>query len=64
MMGVDDDPKDWDFTHYNRVLQEMQSNSTSVGSILAAMVFQIEEENKNDPILMTDRNDTKLTQIT
>lgn len=46
-MGVDDEPKNWDFKHYNRVLGEMQSGSTSVGSILAAMTFQIEEENRN-----------------
>jgi hypothetical protein len=38
-LGVDDQPKNWDFRHYNRVLGEMQSGSTSVGSILAAIVF-------------------------
>jgi hypothetical protein len=42
MMGVDDEVKEWDFSHYNKVLQDMQSGSTSVGSILSAMVYHIE----------------------
>jgi hypothetical protein len=55
MMGVDDEPKEWDFTHYNKVVSEMQSGSTSVGSVLSAMIFHIEEENKIDPIIAADR---------
>jgi hypothetical protein len=38
-LGVDDQPKDWNFKHYNRVINEMQSGSTSVGSILSAVIF-------------------------
>ena len=55
MMGVDDEPKEWDFTHYNKVVSEMKSGSTSVGSVLSAMIFHIEEENKIDPIIGADR---------
>ena len=45
-MSVDDEHKEWDFEHYNRVVNEMNPESTSVGSILASMVYQIEEQNK------------------
>ena len=58
LRGVDDQEKDWDFSHYNRVVMEMRCGATSVGSILAAMVYQIEEENKQDmqPSLMISPN--------
>ena len=48
LAGVDDVAKNWDFTHYNKVMMEMKSGATSVGSILAAMIYQIEEENKSE----------------
>ena len=37
--SVDDEPKDWNFVYFQRVVSEMQSENTSVGSILAAMVY-------------------------
>lgn len=45
-MSVDDDPKEWNFEFFNRAVNDMKAESTSVGSILAAMIYQIEEQNK------------------
>jgi hypothetical protein len=48
-VSVDDEPKNWDFKHFDRVACEMGSGSTSVGSILAAMIYQIEKQNSEEP---------------
>jgi hypothetical protein len=42
----DDDPKDWNFIYFQRVVSEMKTEYTSVGSILAAMIYQIEKANE------------------
>jgi hypothetical protein len=44
-VSIDDEPKNWDFKHFDRVACEMGSGSTSVGSILGAMIYQIEKQN-------------------
>lgn len=42
----DDDPsKKWDFYQYRKATSEMDTGSTSVGSILGAMVYQITSNN-------------------
>ncbi len=46
---MDDEPRNWDFSHFDRVVSEMHSGSTSVGSILGAMVYQIEKQNAGEP---------------
>ena len=48
-MSLDDEPKSWDFSHFERVTEEMKSGATSVGSMLAAMVYQIERANDDRP---------------
>ena len=52
MMSVDDEKKEWDFQAFERVVSEMESASTTVGGILGAMIYQIEEANKKtlDPL--------------
>ena len=49
---MDDETKDWDFQAFERVVSEMESANTTVGGILGAMVYQIEEANKQalDPL--------------
>jgi hypothetical protein len=37
--SVDDEQKEWNFEHFERVVNDMKSTDTSVGSILAAMVY-------------------------
>lgn len=37
--SADDKPRDWNFTHFDRVTSEMTPGATSVGSLLAAMVY-------------------------
>jgi len=39
LLSVDDEQKNWNFSHFTRVMSEMPTETTSVGSILAAMVF-------------------------
>lgn len=46
MVSVDDEPREWNFEYFNRAVNEMKAGSTSVGSIVAAMIYQIEEQNK------------------
>lgn len=46
MVSVDDEPREWNFEYFNRAVNEMKAESTSVGSIVAAMIYQIEEQNK------------------
>lgn len=48
-MSVDDDPKEWNFVYFNRAVNDMKAESASAGSILAAMIYQIEEQNKSVP---------------
>ena len=52
MMSVDDGIRDFDFEAFERVMSEMKSGDTTVGGILGAMIYQIEETNKKnmDPI--------------
>ena len=52
MMSVDDGIRNFDFEAFERVMSEMKSGDTTVGGILGAMIYQIEETNKKnmDPI--------------
>ena len=52
MMSIDDQPRNFDFDAYERVVSELKSGDTTVGGILGAMIYQIEETNKKtmDPI--------------
>lgn len=38
---MDDEPKSWNFDYFNRAVNEMQSASTNVGTIMAAIIYQI-----------------------
>jgi len=40
--SVDDEPKDWNFSTFTNVFEEMKTSNTSVGSIVGAMLFHIE----------------------
>ena len=52
MASIDDELRKFDFEAFERVMSEMTSGDTTVGGILGAMIFQIEETNKKnmDPI--------------
>lgn len=41
----DEEEKDWSFPHLDKIMAEITSGVASVGSILAAMVFQIDQAN-------------------
>lgn len=41
--SVDDEPKEWNFSSFTNVFEEMKTSSTSVGSIVAAMLYHIEQ---------------------
>ena len=45
-VSIDDETRNWNFDNFHRVINEMSAESTSVSSIMAAMVYQIEEQNK------------------
>lgn len=53
-ISLDEQPKNWDFCHYERVVKEMKPENTSVGSILAAMIYQIEKANDHKSNLVSD----------
>ena len=42
-MSCDDEARDWNFEHFSRVVNDMKPECTSVGSIMSAMIYQIEE---------------------
>jgi hypothetical protein len=44
--SLDDRKIDWNFDTFEKVVSEMKSSKTTVGSIMAAMIYQIETENK------------------
>ena len=44
--SLDDRKFDWNFDTFEKVVSEMKSSKTTVGSIMAAMIYQIETENK------------------
>jgi len=39
---MDDEPKEWNFSTFTNVVEQMKSGSTTVGSMVAAMMFHIE----------------------
>ena len=39
---MDDEPKEWSFSSFTNVVEQMKSESTTVGSMVAAMMFHIE----------------------
>lgn len=42
-VSCDDEARDWNFEHFSRVVNDMKPECTSVGSIMSAMIYQIEE---------------------
>ena len=38
----DDEEKDWNFPHLDKILAELNPDRCSIGSILASMVYQID----------------------
>jgi len=46
LTSQDDGEKNFCFTAFDRVMTEMDGASTNIGGILAAMVYQIEQDNK------------------
>lgn len=52
MISLDDEPRNFDFQSFERVVAKMDSANTTVGGILGAMIYQIEEANKKtlDPL--------------
>ena len=44
-MSMDDQDRNFDFSSYDRAMSQMDSASTSIGGVLAAMVYQIEQDN-------------------
>ena len=42
----DDEDKDWNFSQLEKVMAEINSENGTVGNILAAMVYQIANQNK------------------
>jgi hypothetical protein len=36
---VDDEPKEWNFSYFHRAVNEMSPEVSSVGSIMAALVY-------------------------
>lgn len=40
--------QDWNFEEFRRVMADMNSASTDVGGILSAIIYQIEQHNKED----------------
>ena len=41
--SFDDEARDWNFEAFTRIVNEIEPSSASVGSIMAAMVYQIEQ---------------------
>lgn len=44
---MDDGERNFDFKSLERVMTEMEGATTSIGGILSAMVYQIEQTNSN-----------------
>jgi len=40
--SVDDDPKEWNFSTFAGVFEEMKTADTTIGSIVGAMLYHIE----------------------
>jgi hypothetical protein len=43
--SADDEPKEWNFSTFVNVFEEMKTANTSVGSIVGAMLYHIEQQN-------------------
>ena len=43
--SVDDEEKQFGFKSFERAMSQMECSSTNIGGILAAMIYQIEEDN-------------------
>jgi hypothetical protein len=54
--SLDDRKKTWNFSQYENILSEMNSGTTGVGNILAAIVYQIE---KNKKVKVPNKQPTK-----
>lgn len=44
-MSVDDQDRNFDFSSYERAMSQMDSATTTIGGVLAAMVYQIQQDN-------------------
>lgn len=42
--SLDDVPKEFDFMHFDKTMDQMKSENTSVGNIVGAMLYQIEKD--------------------
>jgi len=42
----DEEEKDWSFPHLDQVLTEITSQNTGIGGILAAMIYQIDNNSQ------------------
>jgi len=40
---VDDEPKEWNFSTFRGVFEEMKTSETTIGSIVGAMLYHIEK---------------------
>lgn len=47
LTSMDDGERNFDFKSLERVMTEMEGATTSIGGILSAMVYQIEQTNSN-----------------
>jgi len=45
----DDEDKEWNFTHLEKIMSELSSENGTVGNILAAMVYQIANQRSLKP---------------
>jgi hypothetical protein len=43
---MDDRKVDWHFDSFKKIVSEMDSSKTTVGGIMAAMIYQIEKQSK------------------
>ena len=68
MQSLDDQHHEWDFEFFNRVTSDMNPQTSSVGTIMAAMVYQIEQQNNPKPVASPTEDlvaqlDTMMTRL-
>ena len=44
----DEEEKEWSFPHLDKVLAELKPDQSNIGALMAAMIYQIEQQNKKD----------------
>lgn len=68
MQSLDDQHHEWNFEFFNRVTSDMNPQTSSVGTIMAAMVYQIEQQNNPKPVATPTEDlvahlDTMMTKL-